>query len=157
MKKKLLISLLTVVMCFALTGCGGKENAGNDGKDNNPGGNNSQGENNQNQENNDPSTIGDYEIKSTDDRIVLSHSSGTAYLTFYFENNVIVRYETVSKYESAELAGYAYNALKNQEDKIKVEKKGLYVIETEDASEYEHFTKDELIAAFDEAGYKINE
>ena len=157
MKKKFLIGIFAAVMCFALTGCG--EEKANNGGGNNDGGNGQQeqGGNNQNQENNDTSTTGNYEIKSTDDRVVLAHSSGTAYLTFYFENNVIVKYETVAKYESAELAGYAYNALKNQEDKIKVEKNGLYVITTENAEEYEHFTKDQLIASFEEAGYVINE
>ena len=147
MKKKFLIGLLAVVMCFTLTGCG-EEKANSDADNNHDG--------SQQQENDNTPVAEDYEIKSTDNKLVFVDSTGMNYSAFYFENDKIVKYEAVMKFPSAELAKIAYQTAKEENDNVKVSVKGSYVIVEEDANEYDDLTKTQLEESLKMAGYKIN-
>lgn len=150
MKKKILIGVLSIFVCFTLVGCGDKENTNNEG--NNP---LEQVPGNNTNQNNDP-ILDSYEIKSTDDRVVFTDPSGLNYNTFYFENNKIVKYEIAVNYGSVEFAQLAYQAAKDENPDVKVSIKGTYIILEEDADEYDDLTKTELEETLKLAGYKIN-
>lgn len=87
---------------------------------------------------------------------MFSDGSGTAYSTFYFENDKIVKYEHVVNYGSTELANIAYNSTKDSYAGIKVSVKGTYLILEEAAYEYDDLSKTELEESLKLSGYKIN-
>lgn len=159
MKNKFLLVLLTMVMCFALTGCKEEKEPEKllDDIINNS------------QESEDPEdyeerediedfdiSSKEYEVRSTDDKLVLVDSTGTNYTTFYFDGEKVLKYETATKFPSAKLAQYAYNSAKKADATQDIEIKGNYLIYTEDASSYETATRSDIEATFEAMGFRIS-
>lgn len=140
MKKKLLLGIFTVIMCFFITGCGATEN------------DTPTDDNNNIQEGN----IESYDITSTENKLVFTDPSGASYITYYFENDKIVKAEAVAKYPTVELAQLAYQTAKDQDPDVEVSVKGTYLIVSAEIGEYESLSKSELESALTMAGYKIN-
>lgn len=153
MKRNFLIGILALFMCFTLVGCGNNEKTYNNDNNNQP----EQSENNQNQQDNNSQSDDNFEIKSTDNKLVFVDASGMNYSVFHFENDKIVKYEVVVKYPSVELARIMYESLYKEDSVDKVSIKGTYIIVEENADKYDDLSKTELEESLKMAGYKINE
>lgn len=109
MKKGLLIGLLTVVICFALTGCENKENV----EPNND-------KNNQQQEeqknNNNSLGVGKYKVEKKDNLILVITNDGSAISTteYKFTNGTLTNAMLTQKYSSSALAKTMYDTMKNE-------------------------------------------
>ncbi len=154
MKKKIIISLLTLVMCFMLTGCGESKT---EGLDDILGGLDDliPSDQSSDPQPSNPQTS-DYTLKSTDNQLVLTDATNTNYSVFSFENNILVKYETVIDYGSAELASYVYNMSKTQEGAEKISQKGQYIVVETEIDEFSAMTKEEIEEAFKVAGYTVS-
>lgn len=121
MKKKLLVGLFTIIICFALMGCGKQEVLNNGGEtkvENEP------------QNNNSEEILNLY---SDDNKIVFNYTD-VYYIIYYHEGEKITGLEYVYQYDNAETAKIAKTMLDStyeEEDNVKdVVIKGKYIIIT---------------------------
>lgn len=109
MKKKLLIGLLAVVMCFALTGCGDKESTNPNNDDNK--------QQEQNENNNDNSLgVGKYKVEKSENSILVITNDGSAISTteYKFSGGTLTSAVLTQKYSSSALAKTMYDTMKNE-------------------------------------------
>lgn len=130
MKKKLLVGLLAIFMCFTLTGCG-EENTNNGGNIN-QGGNEQQGSN-QN----------DVQLYSDDTKLVFNYNDSYS-MVYYFSGEKITGLEFYYNYENIETAAYAKSMLESEytddDDVQSVTQNGKYLVVKFKPSAYEDMT-----------------
>ena len=140
MKKKILIGFLTVVMCFALVGCGKSEV--NDPDLNDDINNNEKGANN-----NETGTEEEIKLYSDDTKIVFAN--GQAKLVYYYSGEKITAYHAYMDYENNVTANYALSIIDKNDTTIKkAYTKGKYLIIEYAESEYEDTTLSEVKALY---------
>lgn len=138
MKKKILLGLLAVVMCFTLTGCGEEEPQ--DINDLLNGGGSSEKGNNDNADD-------EINLYSDNTKMVFDFS-GIYKIVYYYKGEKITGLEYYYNYESKEVAKLAVTSLKTQyteEDNIdSITQKGGYVIIKFKEEEYKDTTVQEV-------------
>ena len=140
MKKRILISILVIAVCFVLIGCG-KENNENISDPNNTTNN---VENNSNNENTNTSTNDNIHLYSDNTKYVFEFENVT--YVFYYSGDEITAYHTYIDYEDAATAQYAYQFLK-KEDLEEVDKyyvSGKYLVFEYNKSQYEDMKVSDL-------------
>lgn len=144
MKKKIFVGLLTIVMCFALTGCG-KEEIPNDEKTNNDV---TQQKDNSNDYN---LGVGKYKIEKGNNSVavITNDGNGISTTTYYFTEDKITSATLVEEFDSKTIAETSYNAMKNEEaiinqySDIKLDgKKIVLTVKSEILSAYSSFGYD---------------
>lgn len=144
MKKKILIGLFTVVMCFALVGCG-KEETTNNGATNNGG-----TEQKDNTNNNSSLGVGKYKVEKGNNSVavITNDGSGISTTTYYFTGDKITSAILVEEFSSKSIAETSYNAMKNesavmnQYSDIKLDGKRIVLT-----------VKSEILSAYSSFGY----
>lgn len=135
MKKKLLVGLFTIIICFALVGCGKEEVLNNEGG--------TTGEN-ELQNNNSEENINLY---SDDNKIVFNYMD-VYYITYYHEGEQITGLEYVYKYDNSETAKIAKTMLDStyaEDSNVKdLVVKGKYIIITFNEEAYKDETLEDV-------------
>ena len=140
--KKILLSLLSVLMLFMLVGCGGDTNVDTNEDTNN----NTEVDNNTN----NSSNINENEIKLYSDSTKMVFKSGNSQLVYYYSGEKITGYVAYIDYETTAMANYALSIL-NLEDDATIKKaytNGRYLVVEYAESEYEDTTASEIRALY---------
>ena len=143
MKKKVLVGLLAVIMCFAVVGCGKKdEETNNDNSTNNNGTNTQETTSNNGND--------DYVFSFYSDDTKLVYESETSRFVFFYSGEKITGYHLYVSYETPELAAYALKAINADNDDTikKAYTKGKYLVVEYSESEYSDLTVDDVRIAY---------
>jgi hypothetical protein len=136
MKKKIILTILVVISIFLIAGCNSNkpnENEGKNGNTNVENGNN---------------TTNDVQLYSDDSKYVFEYDN-TKHV-FYYSGDTITAYHTYVKYDTEELAGYAYKLLKIEDfpNATKYYQNGKYIVFEWKSEEYNNMTASEIKIAY---------
>ena len=138
MKKKFLVGLLALVICFTLVGCGNKNAELNDNAQDNTSQNQTDTSNNSNENN--------IELYSDNTKIVFQ--SGNSKLVYYYSGDKITKYESYFDYGDSATAKYALSVLEKDQDIKNVYTKGKYLVIEYNESVYEGATVSDIKALY---------
>lgn len=146
MKKKYLLGLFVIIMCFVLVGCGQAEEneSGNNSIKQDEIENNNNNNQNETQDNTTQNDAADIELYSDDTKIVFKNDQGRA--VYYYSGKEITAYHVYIDYETAANANIALSVLNTEENETieSAHVEGKYLVIVYKKSTYESLNVDTL-------------